>query len=209
MTKYRTVRQGRVVDPKRLHRIAVNDSRIFAHKDQRQSPNTAIHLVVDLSGSMGGGKDAMALDAAMALALALEPIRGVTQAITAFPGSFGLDDRVVKILGHGEQVRNQVGYFAQRGRGGTPMTGALWYAAADLLARTEERKVMLVLTDGSPNHFASASDMVKKAMLAGIQVIGVGIEYDVTGLFPVAIRITDVADLKRELFRIAERMLIR
>ena len=31
------------------------------------------------------------------------------------------------------------------------MTGALWYAAADLLSRREQRKVVLVLTDGSPD----------------------------------------------------------
>jgi len=123
---------------------------------------------------------------------------------------FGNEERVVKILGHGERVSNQIGYFAQRGRGGTPMTGALWYAAADLIARSEERKVMLVLTDGYPNHYASAVDMLEKATLAGIQVIGVGIQFVVTSLFPVALRITDtdISDLKWELFRIAERLLI-
>jgi len=209
MAKNRTSQRGRRVDPKRLHRVAVHDARIFSHKDPRQQPNTALHLVVDLSDSMSRGKDAMALQAAMALALALEPIRGVTQAVTAFPSLFGFDDQVVKILGHGGTVANQVGNFVQHGRGTTPMTGALWFAAADLLARTEERKVMLVLTDGYPNHLPSAVDMVKKATLAGIQVIGIGIQYDVSRLFPVAICIHDVGDLKRELFRIAERLLVQ
>lgn len=209
LTKNRTTKQGRVLDPNRLHRVAVNDARIFARKDHKQQPNTALHLLVDLSSSMRYGQDRTALEAGMALAMALENIPGVTQAITAFPGHLGDSDQVVKLLGHGERVADQVGRFVQEGRGSTPMTGALWFAAADLLARTEPRKVILALTDGEPNHLPSAKDMIKKARQEGIEVIGIGIQQDVRGLFPVAISIRDVGDLKRELFRIAERLLVK
>ena len=209
LTKNRTSQRGRRVDPKRLHRVAVHDARIFARKDHKQQPNTALHLIVDLSSSMIFGRDRMALEAGMALALALENIPGVSQAITAFPGLQGDRDQVVKLLGHGERVADQVGRFVQEGRGSTPMTGALWFAAADLLARTEPRKVILALTDGQPNHLPSAKDMIKKARQEGIEVIGIGIQQDVRGLFPVAISIHDVGDLKRELFRIAERLLVK
>jgi cobalamin biosynthesis protein CobT len=88
------------------------------------------------------------------------------------------------------------------------MTGALWYAAADLLARQEDRKVLITLTDGIPNHFSSALDLVERASAAGIELIGIGIQTDVSALFPVAIRIDDIVDLKSELFRIAERLLL-
>ena len=209
LTKNRTTKQGRVLDPNRLHRVAVNDARIFARKEHKQQPNTALHLLVDLSYSMRYGRDRTALEAGMALAMALENIPGVTQAITAFPGHLGDGDQVVKLLGHGERVADQVGRFVQEGRGSTPMTGALWFAAADLLARTEPRKVILALTDGEPNHLPSAKDMIKKARQEGIEVIGIGIQQDVRGLFPVAITIHDVGDLKRELFRIAERLLVK
>lgn len=80
-----------MLSPSHLHRVAVGDSRVFARKEQRVAPNTAIHLLVDLSGSMVGGKDGVALEAAMALALALEPITGVSRAVTAFPGRRGED----------------------------------------------------------------------------------------------------------------------
>lgn len=209
LTKNRTTKHGRVLAPNRLHRVADNDARIFARKDHKQQPNTALHLLVDLSSSMRYGRDRTALEAGMALAMALENIPGVTQAITAFPGHLGDGDQVVKLLGHGERLADQVGRFVQEGRGSTPMTGALWFAAADLLARTEPRKVILALTDGEPNHRPSAIDMIKKARQAGIEVIGIGIQQDVRGLFPVAITIHDVGDLKRELFRIAERLLVK
>ena len=86
MDRPRPVRSGRRLDPKRLHRVAVADARIFARKAHRIAPNTAVHLLVDLSGSMhatvhrGDGspttRASSALESALALALALDGIPG-------------------------------------------------------------------------------------------------------------------------------------
>jgi hypothetical protein len=209
LTKCRTARRGRTLSPTHLHRVAVGDSRVFVRREQKIAPNTALHLLVDLSGSMCGGQDSIALDAAMALALALEPISGVSRAVTAFPSLQGRDDQVTRLLSHGDHASGRAGAFVQRGRGSTPMTGALWFAAADLLSRNEERKVILALTDGDPDDWTSAKDLVERAVVAGIELIGVGIQHDVRRLFPVAIQIQSIEDLKEELFRIAERMLLR
>jgi cobaltochelatase CobT len=209
MAKNRTVRRGRALSPTALHRAAVGDDRVFLRKDSLVVPNTALHLIVDLSGSMCGFQDSIALDAAMALALALEPMRGVSCAVTAFPSLNGRDNQVTRILSHGDSVARNAGAFVQYGRGGTPMTGALWFAAADLLARREERKVIMTLTDGGPDDFDSAKEMVGKATAAGIEMIGVGIATRVDRLFPVAITIGSVTDLKGELFGIAEQLLLR
>ena len=116
---------------------------------------------------------------------------------------------VTRITSHGDRLAARAGAFVQLARGGTPMTGALWYAAADLLARQEERKVVLTLTDGDPNDWDSAYAMVMRAGIAGIEMIGVGIATSVDRLFPVAVQIASVADLKGELFRIAERLLLK
>lgn len=208
LTRVRTTRRGRALSPAHLHRAGVGDPRIFRVKDHRSAPNTALHLLIDLSGSMAGAKAQLALDAAMALALALEPISGVTSAVSAFPGISGYDERLTGILAHGQPVAARAGAFVQGARGGTPMTGALWYGAADLLARPEPRKVLLTLTDGVPNHFSSALDLVTRASAAGIECIGIGIQTDVDGLFPTAIRIQAMTDLKAELFRIAQSLLL-
>ncbi|WP_295452137.1 VWA domain-containing protein, partial [uncultured Thiodictyon sp.] len=209
MAKTRTARRGRALSTRHLHRAAVGDDRIFQRTDQRTTPNTAVHVLIDLSGSMEHGKDRIALEAAMALALALEPIRGVSCAVTAFPSLDGEAEMVTRITSHGDRVAARAGAFVQLARGGTPMTGALWYAAADLLARQEERKVILTLTDGDPNDWDSAYAMVMRAGIAGIEMIGVGIATSVDRLFPVAVQIASVADLKGELFRIAERLLLK
>ncbi|HYN77229.1 MAG TPA: VWA domain-containing protein [Lamprocystis sp. (in: g-proteobacteria)] len=209
MAKTRTVRRGHTVSTRHLHRAAVGDDRIFQRNDTRVSTNTAVHLVLDLSESMERGPDRIALDAAMALALALEPMRGVSCAATAFPGRDEDPSVVTRIKSHGDRVAARAGAFVQEARGGTPMTGALWYAAADLLARPEERKVILTLTDGDPNDWDSAAGMVTRATAAGIEMIGVGIGTRVDRLFPVAVQIASVADLKGELFRIAEQLLLK
>lgn len=208
LTRHRTVQRGRSLSPTHLHRAGVGDPRIFRIRDHNVAPDTALHLLVDLSGSMAGGHDGIALDAAMALALALEPIRGVSRAVSAFPGLRGQDQNVTAILAHGERVATRAGAFVQSARGGTPMTGALWFAAADLMARRETRKVLLTLTDGEPNDVRSALDLITRATQAGIECIGIGIRHDVGRLFPVAVRIDEIADLKTALFGIAERLLL-
>ncbi len=208
LTRHRTAQRGRSLSPAHLHRAGVSDPRIFRIKEHKVAPDTALHLLVDLSGSMSGGQDGIALDAAMALALALEPIKGVSRAVSAFPGLLGQDQNVTAILAHGERVATRAGSFMQYARGGTPMTGALWFAAADLLARRETRKVLLTLTDGEPNDVRSAKDLITRAAQAGVECIGIGIRQDVSRLFPIAVRIDDIADLKTALFGIAERLLL-
>jgi cobalamin biosynthesis protein CobT len=207
-SRSRRMRQGRELSAQHLHRAAVGDPRIFRRRDDQPAPNTAMHLLIDLSGSMAGGADRLALDAAMALALALEPIRGVSRAVTAFPDRAGAEQQVTQLLSHGERVATHAGAFVQTARGSTPMTGALWFAAADLLARPEPRKVLLTLTDGVLNDTSSASALIQQAQVAGVELIGIGIARDVSRLFPVAIRIESIEDLKAELFRVAERLLL-
>jgi nitric oxide reductase activation protein len=209
MAQVRTARRGRALSRAHLHRLAVGDARVFQRTEQKAAPNTALHLLVDLSGSMCGGQDRIALDAAMAVALALEPMRGVSCAVTAFPSLRGAADSVTRILSHGDRIAARAGAFVQNARGSTPMTGALWYAAADLLARSEERKVILTLTDGEPDDRSSARTMVDRASAAGLELIGVGIGIGVDHLFPVSVRIDGIADLKNELFRIAEQLLLK
>jgi hypothetical protein len=214
----RPVRRGRRLDPKRLHRVAVADGRLFARKHRRIAPNTAVHLLVDLSGSMQttvkrrDGREGLradsALESALALALALEGIPGVSVAATAFPGLAGTAERVTRLVRHGQSPRACAGAFVQSARGGTPMAQALWYAAADLLARREARRMLIVLTDGEPDDRSEALRLLGLARQAGIEAVGVGIGVDVRHLFLSAIKVTEAKDLKGALFGVAERLLL-
>jgi Mg-chelatase subunit ChlD len=204
--------------PKRLYRAAVGDPRVFARKRERIAVNTAIHLLIDLSGSMcapvrlaDGSVDRrgrIAQASALALALALDGLNGVSVAVSAFPGLSGKDNVITTLVRHGERPRARAGAFTQPPRGGTPMAGALWFAAADLVARPESRRIALVLTDGKPDNHADTAEILRLCAASSLETVGVGIDVDVSTLFPTAIRVREVAELRTALFGAAERLLL-
>ncbi|MBK1720112.1 VWA domain-containing protein [Thiocystis violacea] len=205
--------QGKTLMAKRLHRAGTGEARLFARQTARTTPNTAVHLVVDLSGSMSRETDTSSLaqvaqDAALALAMALDTIPGVSVAVTAFPGLQGKNDSVSCLIRHGQRPTARAGAFAQNARGGTPFAQALWFAAADLMLRQETRRLMLVMTDGEPDDADAALKMMAHCRQAGIEITGVGIGYDVSWLFARHLTIQSASDLKRTLFGLAERFLM-
>jgi len=216
-------RRGRSIDGRKLSRVILHDTRVFVRREETAAPNTAIHILVDRSGSMAmkaverRNRLDVAIESAVALALALETIPGVNTAITAFPASRTDGDHdprratgVCPLLGHGEKVRRTAANFAVTAAGGTPMAEAMWYAAAQLLNMTrEERKILMVITDGRPNNIAHVKDMVRRCDESGIEIVGIGIrEAGVAALYPTALVIQDVADLKRALFDVMRDKLI-
>jgi cobalamin biosynthesis protein CobT len=204
--------------PKRLYRTATGDPRLFARKRERVAVHTAIHLLIDLSGSMGAPvqrsdgtverRGQIAQASALALALALDGIHGVSVAVSAFPGLAGDDAVVTTLVRHGERPRARAGAFTQSPRGGTPMAGALWFAAAGLVARPEPRRIALVLTDGKPDNHTDTAEILRLCAASDLETVGVGIGVDVSALFPTAIRVAEVAELRSALFGAAERLLL-
>jgi len=189
------------------------DARVFERRSHKQAPNTAIHLLVDCSGSMNGiySTDSnrrliqLAIESSMALALALEGISGVNPAVTRFP--FGDSDDVVPLLKHGQKVRPNASAFSAVTNGGTPLHAALWYAASSVIATREERKVIMVLTDGQPDDECAAKAVIKRCESSGIELVGVGICFDTSHLFDQSICINNVSELRSELFRISRNLL--
>jgi cobalamin biosynthesis protein CobT len=88
------------------------------------------------------------------------------------------------------------------------MAQALWYAAAELLACREQRRLVMVLTDGAPDDATEVLRLLALCRQAGIETVGVGIGIDIGHLFPTAIEVLEAKDLKRELFGVAERLLV-
>jgi cobaltochelatase CobT len=210
-------RSGSRIDARQLHKLPTGDTRVFGRMAHKPNPNTAMHLVIDCSDSMSypandaagrlmGPRLPLALDAAMALALAFEGIPGVNLGITAFPGSS--KDSVYAVLCHGQRLKQQVGGFALVSHGKTPMAEAVWFAAASLLMCREPRKVVMVLTDGAPNDSLSALDILDRCQRSGIEAVGIGLGIDVSHLFTKSIVVNDIRELRTELFALAEDLLI-
>jgi cobalamin biosynthesis protein CobT len=209
--------RGRRLDGKRLHRLPLGETKLFQRKQAKAVPNTAIHLLLDKSESMGyqvtgsqgqpmGSRMPIALEATLALALAFEGIPGVNPGVTAFPGHH--EDSVFRLLEHGQRVNARNGAFSLAATGSTPMTEAIWFGAASLLRCREPRKVLMVITDGQPNESLSTLELLQRCRDSGIETVGIGLGLDVSHLFPIAITINDLSELRAQLFELSKAVLL-
>jgi len=175
-----------------LHRVLQQDSpmadKVFRQRIVSNTLDTAVCLLVDCSGSMSGAKFEMACAGAGALAEALKPLN-IPYSVYGFT-NFAVDkqeDPMVWLFSEfGERVnqRTLIDRFKHA-------SGALWnnsdgdaiaYATYRLQQRKEHRKVLLVLSDGSPAGREYAGDVVgytrktiDDAEKLGIDTYGIGI----------------------------------
>ncbi len=190
-------RTGSKIDSSLMHRIATGDSRVFLHKSQKTTTETAVHVLLDKSTSMKGDFINSAVIAAATLELAMNGIRGINSALTAFPA--GNDDLVCPISRHNQVSTSEIPLGID-GSGCTPMTQAMWYSANELLKQKEGRKMLIVITDGIPDDENSVKNFIKLATNSGVEVIGIGIQADyVKKMFPVAAVIDEPSDLRSAL----------
>ncbi len=189
-------RRGKL-DPSQLHRLSTGDAKIFQRKALRQGINTAVHILFDTSGSMtgstGGGVGSpieLGCKACFAAASALYGVPGISLAVTAFPGEADVkydgqgrsccapshrpnhDQTVAPILKHNEKMHN---LFKARACGNTPMDSAIWWALQEMQPLPQSRKIILLITDGEPDHRELALNAIKSAADLGFELYGIGI----------------------------------
>ncbi len=178
------------IDTRKLHRLAMGDARIFLRRGERISVNTAVHILLDSSGSMGGNPIILASQACFAVASALGRIKGINLGVTVFPGDSvieGNDSRrhcrtVTPVLRHGQAMHSR---FSTNAGGSTPMDSALWWVMQQIHPLPEPRKIILVITDGEPNDREAAREAIRTANAIGFEVYGIGIQsLSVTSLLP-------------------------
>lgn len=196
-------RRGRL-DTGHLHRLAVSDPRVFRIKSERSGIDTAVHILLDCSGSMVR-RIHLACQACYAVASALEASR-INVAVTAFPGAQlpnGSYTTVSPIIRHGQKVHTSLDLGPA---GGTPMGESLWWVMQDMLPLTEKRKLILVLTDGDPDSANCATQAIRQGMLAGFEIYGVGITSSaIMSLLPGrSVVVNAVADLASAMFSLLQ-----
>ncbi|MBT9748177.1 VWA domain-containing protein [Desulfovibrio desulfuricans] len=169
--KRRSIGRRGTLHANSLHRLQVGNARVFQKESEQQGLNTAVHVLLDVSGSMAGAPINLANRACFAVATALSQIRGVNPAVTAFPATT-VTNSVFPIMRHGQAVPD---LFDLRASGGTPLAGALWWVLQTMLPLNEQRKMILVITDGMPDNPLAANNAIGAAQKLGFEVYGLGI----------------------------------
>lgn len=149
--------------------------KIFKKKVVHKEMNTTIHLLVDTSGSMSrpceeGGKARFQIANHMALSLAMgmEGIRNLNCKVSYFPGNFCEYEEVYQT---GQVLVERATYFDQKPRGCTPLAQTLLATISKMeTADKYHRNIIVVITDGEPDNYQFAEQMLNEAEMKGIEV---------------------------------------
>ncbi|MDD2310215.1 MAG: hypothetical protein PHH91_11590 [Desulfuromonadaceae bacterium] len=162
---------GRKLANGRLVRMATGDPRIFRKKTEAKVVNTAVVVLLDLSGSMNGRYE-VANAAAFALHTTLFGLKGVVICSMEFSGKDKEPD-VNVLVDFGKKPKSD--NFNHHPFDGTPTDTAIWAGRVMLLQRPEPRKIMLILTDGCPDDSNETKAATRRTMQDGIEIAAIGI----------------------------------
>jgi cobalamin biosynthesis protein CobT len=236
MIKIRTVsrfeadKERGVIDAASLYGLRTGNKRVFAQKTKAESIDTAVSILIDLSGSMNsrtGGKYTKAEYAKMAAVALGETLNtiGVPFEIIGFHNTgSSYDERdyqrwmpfeyyMFKAFNEQyPQVKTRLNDVY--GRHENVDGEAVMFVAKRLAQRPERRKMLFVISDGNPcgggSHTAMRKhlkDTVKKITKASIEVFGIGAltdsvkEYYSRDNGASYIVITDIEQLPVEMFK--------
>ena len=209
LTRQRTGKRGLRIDGKRLHRMAIDDGRVFKQRSDSVTIDATVHISLDISASMGSRME-LAREAVLSLVLALKQINGVTISASAYPGTQA--DRVYPIASAHDSGKTAAEILTTlNSHDTTPMATGLWHAVHQVLQARTERRLILMVTDGEPDidHRKSVIDLVNRCGQSGIEVVGLGIQvHTVEQLFPKSLVIDRLAQLKASIFELTRAWLI-
>lgn len=179
LKRSRISRKGKL-DTRQLYKVAVSDPRIFIKPEERQGFNTAVHILIDCSGSMRRRME-LTSQACYALAKALDSIKGINVGVTAYPAERPLVSggenndftAVHPVVRHGERIHTR---FHTRASGCTPMGESVWWVLQQMLPLTESRKIILILTDGDPDNLSNTIESINQGRNLGFELYGIGIK---------------------------------
>lgn len=211
-------RSGRCFDQKRLCGIFVGNNRVFKRRDEKRLATASVVLLIDRSASMKktdyydatAGKPVSRIEAArraaLGLALTIDTFANVELAGMAFPGRTA---DVIDIQSFGQTGRATSGrYGGLDGSGGTPLARALQYSAKQLLSRSKERKIIIVLSDGEPADKNLVEQTIESCKRSNIELYGLALASNALASYiEDTTYLKDAQSLPDTLFRLADRLL--
>ena len=184
------------LDVRKLGKLCTNTPNMFYQPWKQKGTKTAVSLLIDTSSSMrdrywgnirvNNAKESINL--AMILGNALHKVQ-VKYAVGCYPyvetqkgqvvslseGTDYYDDPYTLLKDHDHNwIKSKKFIASQHGKagGGTPTHQAMMAEGLRLRKRTEDRKVMIIITDGAPNSIKRTQQAKKIMAKWGIEVIG-------------------------------------
>ena len=191
--EYQNNRKSGILNVRALPTVAHND-RLFKRRKEHDGIDSAVTIVLDVSGSMFKNKEPLTSKMYHAILTTYALLDTLSKAgVTTSVVTFGCEVSLLKDFNTPYQRVKPLLESITAG-GGTNDSTALQYAHGMLLARTEERKVCFFISDGIGD-----SDGCKQQALIGenlgITTIGVGIRNDVKHIYKNAVYIDNLDDL--------------
>ena len=171
----RGLRSGQI-DPKAIYKAGMRQMELFKRRGDDDRFSGCIEIRIDNSGSMGGFKKQCAVTAAARLE---EIFKGlVPLKITSFDLTENVNVEVIKNW-EDSFKKNCCWNYLKYGRsgGGTPTTEALLTAKKELLNRSEENKLLILLTDENTGYEGEyLKSTIHDVRSSGIQLCGIYFE---------------------------------
>lgn len=174
--RYRT---NGTLDKGGIARLAKNKINVFKKNNKNKLRKGCVYILIDNSGSMGNGRGSKRYMADMAAAVVEEGFRGLMpMKIVSFDSDWnGINHELVKDWD--EQLEENCCWnWCIHGHGGSGNEDDkdIAIATQELLKRNEEKKMLIVLSDGAPTDTDATHDRIVEARKAGIQVSGIYFE---------------------------------
>jgi cobaltochelatase CobT len=223
-----------MLDAARLSRIVTNPAYPLSYKREKDTDfrDTVVSLLIDNSGSMRGRPISVAAMSADILARTLERCnvkveilgfttrawkggqareRWIAEGKPANPGRLNDLRHIVYKAADApwRRARRSLGLMLREGILKENIDGeALLWAHSRLMARTEQRRILMVISDGAPvddstlsvnpgnyleKHLRQAIEMIERS--SPVQLVAIGIGHDVTRYYRRAVTIVDAEQL--------------
>jgi hypothetical protein len=183
-----TNRRSGEFDIRNVSAISRNTGTCYRRSWKTPAPRTLLVTLIDFSGSMDGDDDQIRdLDTPIAIAmtgaLAIEQaVKGtsVNSAMYGFTGASPTVNMTVFKEGRQSEVltKRRIGAFEKVDKLFTPTGEAMAAVAARMDNADEERRVLLVLTDGMADDMQLCADVTAVLRRRGIEVVVIGIQDD-------------------------------
>ena len=167
------------LNSRRLYSVPLGNGHVFTRHVPARLMSTALHILIDRSGSTTAFVRDIAVSA-YAVAHAAAGIRGISVGMSVFPVSYPGEEYcpgVSTLIRHGQTTPRLLAFDAS---GCTPLAESIWSALSRLMSRREPRKMLLLFTDGLPDSSDKAEAALRDAERLGCEVYGVS--YRQTGI---------------------------